>query len=130
MFVVDAREVAPLLLHDLHERREDRPGRQHGRRDPDPLGRLAEVLRDSMRERLAVLTEAFAMVGYEDQQRVVELAVASEGVDDPADLAIDAGNLRVVGRNGKSRVGRRRAVARIRRITASPSLRAISRRAA
>src|SRR4029453_8202803 len=53
--VDDAGEVAAALVHDLHEGREDRAGREHGRGDANALLRLADVLRDPMRERFSVL---------------------------------------------------------------------------
>ena len=53
--VDDAADVAALLVHDLDERAEDRPRCEHRRGDPNPLLRLPDVLRDPVRERLAVL---------------------------------------------------------------------------
>ena len=80
--VDDAGEVGALLLHDLDQRAEDRAGRQHGGRDSDPLLRLAEVLRDAMRQRLAMLRrEPGAHASAADVGRArVDLARA---LDDP-----------------------------------------------
>ena len=53
--VDDAADVDLSVGADLGQRPEDRPRAEHGRGDPDPPLRLADPLRDPVRERLAVL---------------------------------------------------------------------------
>ena len=76
-------QLAALLSRHLGERAEDRARREHGGGDPDPVLRLADVLRDPVRERLAVVrAEPGPQFGVADANRarldpagVLDLAV-------------------------------------------------------
>ena len=95
-----AGDVAAALVHDLDERAEDRAGREHGGRDPDPRSRPAEELRHAVRESvpysgrepgadLRLLVDGHGP--RLDATRVLDLAAAPELVEVEGEARASAG---------------------------------------
>jgi hypothetical protein len=96
-------EDAEHRRHDVNgaDRAVVRPSRrQHAREPPDERHADGRVVDEDAVRLLAVLAEALAVVGGQDDQRVIEDAGRAEPVEEAADALVGLRDLRVVGRWG------------------------------